>query len=73
MTIPPAALTQISKRRGGQFSYDEVHNIIAGPKLERVHGPRAMPVWGRIFTQMQPTAHGRLTLLLRYLTLIQET
>ncbi len=72
MKIPPADLTQISKRRGGQFPYDEVRNIIAGLKLETVHGVRAMPVWGRVFAQMEPTEHGRLNLLLMYLNSIQE-
>jgi mono/diheme cytochrome c family protein len=72
MKIPPADLTQISKRHGGQFPYDEVRNIIAGLKLETVHGVRAMPVWGRAFAQMEPTEHGRLNLLLMYLNSIQE-
>lgn len=72
MKIPPADLTQISKRRGRQFPYDEVRNIISGLKLETVHGSRAMPVWGRIFAQMEPTEHGRLNLLVMYLNSIQE-
>ncbi len=31
---------------------DEVRDIIAGLKLESVHDPRAMLVWGRVFAQM---------------------
>lgn len=72
MKIPPADLTQIGKRRGGQFPYDEVRNIIAGLKLESVHDPRAMPVWGWVFAQMEPTEYGRLNLLLMYLNSIEE-
>jgi hypothetical protein len=72
MKIPPADLTQISKRRDGKFPYDEIRNVISGLKLESVHGPRAMPVWGKVFAQMEPTEHGRLNLLLMYLNSIQE-
>jgi mono/diheme cytochrome c family protein len=72
MKVPPADLTHINKRRDGKFPYDEVRNIISGLKLESVHGSRAMPVWGRVFTQMEVTEHGRLNLLLMYLNSIQE-
>jgi hypothetical protein len=72
MKVPPSDLTQINKRRDGKFPYDEVRDIISGLKLERVHGSRAMPVWGRVFTQMEVTEHGRLNLLLMHLNSIQE-
>lgn len=72
LKVPPSDLTQISKRRDGQFPIDEVRNIISGLKLEGVHGSRSMPVWGKIFAQMETTEHGRVNLLLTYLKSIQE-
>jgi hypothetical protein len=72
MKLPPADLTRISKRRKGQFPYDEIRNIISGLKLENVYGPRAMPVWGKVFAELGPTEHGRVNLLLMRLKSIQE-
>ncbi len=70
MKIPVADLTQISTRRDGQFPHDEIRNIII--EYESVHGTQAMPVWGKIFMQMEPTEHGCLNLLLTYLNSIRQ-
>jgi len=72
MKTPPADLRQISKRREGKFPHDEIRNIISGLKLESVHGSRAMPVWGRIFSQMETTEYGRINVLMSYLQSIQD-
>ncbi len=72
MKMPPSDLRQISKRRDGKFPHDEIRTIITGLKLESVHGSRAMPVWGRIFTQMEATEYGRINVLMSYLHSIQE-
>lgn len=43
-TVPD--LTQIAARNGGTFPTQRVRETIDGQTLPRVHGTRAMPVWG---------------------------
>jgi mono/diheme cytochrome c family protein len=46
---PPANLTAIAKRRGGNFDEAAVMMTIDGRRLVAEHGPRDMPVWGAVF------------------------
>ena len=39
-------LTELSKRAGGKFPADRVHEIIDGRAVLTAHGTRPMPVWG---------------------------
>ena len=39
-------LTELSKRAGGHFPADRVHEIIDGRAVLTAHGTRPMPVWG---------------------------
>lgn len=55
LTKPPTDLTQLQKRNGGRFSSDYLFNIIDGREDVAAHGPRAMPVWGKVFKE-QDTA-----------------
>jgi len=50
---PPADLTVLAKRNGGQFPAREVTEVIDGRDAPRVgsHGPREMPVWGDVFLE----------------------
>ena len=43
-TVPD--LTHIASRNGGTFPAERVRETIDGQNLPRVHGTRAMPVWG---------------------------
>ncbi len=49
LATKPADLTILTKRNGGVFPAQRVHDIIDGRFEVEVHGPRTMPVWGREF------------------------
>jgi len=48
----PADLTQLSKKNGGQFPAIKVSLLIKGDEVVASHGSRDMPIWGKIFTDM---------------------
>lgn len=53
LTPPPANLTTLSERNGGTFPEAKVvQTIKAGPGVAAAHGSETMPVWGRVFSQM---------------------
>jgi len=49
----PADLTQLNKRNNGAFSAIKVGLIIRGDEVMASHGSRDMPIWGKIFTDME--------------------
>jgi mono/diheme cytochrome c family protein len=49
LTIPPANLTQLTKKNGGKFPFWQVYRVIDGREEIRAHGTREMPVWGARF------------------------
>ena len=49
LEVPPADLTLIARRNGGEFPRRAVTRTIDGRKEVRGHGSREMPVWGRSF------------------------
>lgn len=75
---PPADLTQISKRYGGDFPFWEIYEFIDGRKAPLAHGTREMPVWGKEFakeaagTPEEVLIKGRIRALLTYLQSIQK-
>lgn len=42
-------LTQLAKRRGGQYPAEAIRRIIDGTEVRAPHGSREMPVWGHAF------------------------
>jgi mono/diheme cytochrome c family protein len=46
---PPADLTQLAKKNGGEFPEEKVLQVIDGRAEVALHGPRDMPVWGDWF------------------------
>ena len=48
----PADLTQLSKKNGGQFPAIKISLVIKGSDVVAAHGSRDMPIWGKIFTDM---------------------
>jgi mono/diheme cytochrome c family protein len=50
---PPADLTTLAKRNGGTFPTREVMDMIDGRSTLPIgsHGPRDMPVWGKVFLE----------------------
>lgn len=82
LTVKPADLTQLSKKRGGTFLFWQVYDKISGRSEEvpiRGHGTREMPIWGDRF-RLEPGeseqhalgVRGRLLSLVYYLQSIQE-
>ena len=46
---PPADLTQLAKKNGGEFPFHRTMQFIDGTKDVRAHGDPDMPVWGEVF------------------------
>jgi len=74
----PADLTHIAARRGGQFPADEIARFIDGRADVEAHGPREMPVWGRVLSRPiapestgEEVVRGQLYVLVEYLRSIQ--
>jgi mono/diheme cytochrome c family protein len=51
LRTPPADLTVLSTKSGGNFPYWRVFAIIDGRYVVPGHGERDMPVWGRQFLE----------------------
>jgi mono/diheme cytochrome c family protein len=76
---PPADLTAIAKRRGGEFPAGEIARFIDGRFDLPAHGSREMPVWGERFGSDIPdaglgesVARGNIASLVEYLKSIQQ-
>ncbi len=76
---PPADLTRIAARRGGEFPAAEIAMYIDGRFEVAAHGSREMPVWGQRFgaelgpgEQAQEVVRGRVIILVEYLKSIQQ-
>lgn len=70
----PADLTQLSKRNGGEFPAIKVSLIIRGDEVLASHGSRDMPIWGKVFADMEGEriASLRIHNLTEYLRSLQE-
>jgi hypothetical protein len=75
-TIPPD-LTKINYRRGAKdFPVAEIARIIDGRILAKAHGPREMPVWGKVYEDEgmeEGQIKGKKGQLVAYLMSIQNT
>jgi mono/diheme cytochrome c family protein len=75
LKVPPANLTRIAARNAGKFPLMRIERIISGEEQTGSgHGPRDMPVWGPIFSQVtrdQDLGRVRIDNLARYLRDIQ--
>ena len=79
LRTPPADLTRIAKRRGGQFPAAEIATYIDGRADVRAHGSRDMPVWGERFSEQvgggslgEEVVRGNLFILIQYLQSLQQ-
>jgi mono/diheme cytochrome c family protein len=75
---PPADLTRIAARRGGEFPAPDIAAFIDGRRDLAAHGSRAMPIWGRRFAEDvgsdetgEEMIRGTLAVLVEYLKSIQ--
>ncbi|MGI9513152.1 MAG: c-type cytochrome [Anderseniella sp.] len=86
LKTPPADLTGIAARAGGEFSTDKVFKTIEGLDMPVAHGTSDMPIWGALFVRQAVgegvliedaktaarVATDRIMRLVRYLESIQE-
>jgi mono/diheme cytochrome c family protein len=77
LTIPPADLTKISERHGGEFPEEEIYEIIDGRDVPG-HGSRDMPIWGDAFktvteTESEEVVEEKIQALVVFLKSIQES
>ncbi len=69
----PADLTRISARNGGKFPDVRVRRYIEGLDEVAAHGSRDMPMWGRLFNDLdRDTAQIRIAALAEYLKGLQQ-
>jgi mono/diheme cytochrome c family protein len=75
LKVKPSDLTRIALRNGGKFPMARVQRIISGEEpLPASHGPREMPVWGPIFSQIawdQDLGRVRIDNLAKYIEQMQ--
>ena len=77
LNTPPADLTRIAVRNGGRFPRQQIIAFVSygNPTIAiAAHGSRDMPVWGPIFTGLDPSAirtQVRIENLVSYLESIQ--
>ena len=79
LTPKPTDLTQLGKKNGGQFPFEQTMRAIDGRNTPRAHGDPAMPVWGDIFqaqagwsSTQRAEIEGRLFLITEYIRSIQQ-
>ena len=70
----PANLTQLSKKNAGKFPALAVANVIKGSDVVASHGSRDMPIWGKIFWDMdgEKVANLRIHNLTEFVQSLQE-
>ena len=70
-------LTTIAARNRGTFPLDQVEKVISGEEAKPAgHGPREMPVWGPVFSQIawdQDLGQLRIYNLAKYIESLQST
>lgn len=79
LKVPPADLTGISKRAGGIFPAARVVETVTFGGNVAAHGTRAMPIWGKVFSDEGGRGKGgaaasrrSVVALKRYLETIQK-
>lgn len=79
LRTPPADLTRIAERRGGQFPVAEIAAYIDGRTMVPAHGSREMPIWGERFGEMvgvpgvsEEVVRGNVLVLIEYLKTLQR-
>jgi mono/diheme cytochrome c family protein len=76
MKTAPGDLTKLASQNGGAFPDVKVARLIDGADEISAHGSRDMPVWGRVFHEMEAsgstTAKLRISNLTAYLKSIQS-
>ena len=53
LKLPPADLTKIAARRGGNFPDEQIYQIIDGRVPVAGHGTGDMPIWGQTLKESE--------------------
>jgi mono/diheme cytochrome c family protein len=79
LRTPPPDLTQIAKRRNGQFPAGDIATYIDGRLEVPAHGSREMPIWGDSFSDSvgggtigDEVTRGNVAVIVEYLKSIQR-
>lgn len=75
LKVPPADLTTLAKRHGGEFPYSYVSDVLLFGKVAP-HGSQEMPTWGPLFRYLDKPSEAavrqRVKNLSNYLATLQE-
>lgn len=74
LKVPPANLTELAKRNGGEFPYSMVLSTIEHGRDVRGHGTEDMPAWGGAFemtSESEAGAKKKMNELVHYLWSLQ--
>jgi mono/diheme cytochrome c family protein len=69
---PPADLTRLSERNAGVFPAERIYEKIDGRDDVGEHGPREMPVWGRVIRLSPATGRSKFKRIVDYLATLQR-
>ena len=77
LRVPPADLTQITRRNKGVFPADQVYRVIDGRQAVKTHDDSQMPIWGDAFARSisdadEKAVADRIKALVAFLSSIQE-
>ena len=77
LKLPPADLTKIAARRGGNFPEEQIYQIIDGRAPVAGHGSGDMPIWGQTLKESEALNNEKevrqsINNLVDYLKSIQE-
>jgi mono/diheme cytochrome c family protein len=53
LKTPPADLTMLAMKNGGEFPTDHVQSVLRMGVAEAAHGSKDMPVWGTLFGALE--------------------
>lgn len=74
LKVPPANLTELNERHGGEFPYEMVVDTIEHGRSVRGHGTQDMPAWGDAFkmtSQSETEVQAKIRQLAHYLWSVQ--
>ena len=77
---PVPDLTQLSRKSGGKFSFEDVYRVVDGKSKFPWHQPRPhMPFWGQVFQEEEKNgpsakakAEARIAAIVDYVRTLQE-
>ncbi|MGE0483450.1 MAG: cytochrome c [Gammaproteobacteria bacterium] len=75
LTTPPADLTGLAERNGGDFPAAKVRAVIDGRRIPIAHGTPEMPIWGKVWAdagEREIGVRARIIDVVAYLRTIQK-